>query len=172
MKNPVLKTSNGIREALENLWYRNECSIAHIEDAVEDSKTGKELMEKLNNLNLFRKFTLDRETDTRVRLKSVDHLGNVSYFEATKEPKESKEQQLAIYVSNAINCSFNNKAFAEQMSHEHRTLQSEFTSLCLEWLLKCREMYETDNYDGRNEHSCRMGKALWDYIESDKFMKE
>jgi hypothetical protein len=171
MKNPVLKTSNGIREAMESLWYHNECSIAHIEDAVEDSKTGYELMTKLNSLNLFRKFVVDRETDTKVRLKSVDRLGNVSYFEATKEPQSNKEQQLAIHITNAINCSFNYKAFAEQMSREHRTLQSEFTTLCLEWLLKCRELYETDNYDGRNEHACRMGKALWDYIESDRFMK-
>ena len=85
MKNPVLRTSNGIREALSNLWYGNECSIAHIDDAVEDSTTGYELMTKLNGMNLFRKFTLDRETDTKVRLKSVDRLGNVSYFEATKD---------------------------------------------------------------------------------------
>ena len=99
MKNPVLKTSNGIREALCNLWYQNECSIAHIEDAVADSRTGYELMTKLNSLNLFRKFTLDRETDTKVRLKSVDRLGNVTYFEATKEPQESKEKQLATHIA-------------------------------------------------------------------------
>ena len=80
MKNPILKTSNGIREALCNLWYQNDSSIAEIEDAVADSKTGYELMTKLNRMNLFRKFTLDRETDTMVRLKSVDSYGNVSYF--------------------------------------------------------------------------------------------
>ena len=76
-----------------------------------------------------------------------------------------KEKQLAIHITNEINCIFDHKAFAEQMSREHRTLQSEFTTLCLEWLLKCREMYETENYDGRNEHSCRTGKVLIDYLE-------
>lgn len=85
MKNPVLKTSNGIGEAMSNLWFRNECSIVEIEDVVEDSNNGTELMNGLNSLNLFRKFTLDRETDKKVRLKSVDRLGNVSYFEAIKE---------------------------------------------------------------------------------------
>lgn len=166
MKNPVLRTSNGIPEALSNLWYGNECSIAQIEDAIMDSTTGHELMTKLNGMNLFRKFTLDRETDTKVRLKSVDRLGNVSYFDATKEPKIDKEKQLAIHITNEINCIFDYKAFVEQMSREHRTLQSEFTTLCLGWLLKCREMYEADRYDGRNEHACRTGKVLMDYLEN------
>ena len=169
MKNPVLKTSNGIREALENLWYGGECTIAHIEDAVEDSKTGYELMTKLNGLNLFRKFTLDKETDTRVRLKSVDSLGNVSYFEATKEPKDNKEQQLAIHITDMLNGYFDHKVFVEQMSREHRTLQSDFTNLCLAWLFKCREMYEEDRYDGRNEYACKSGKILMDYLEKGDF---
>lgn len=171
MKNPVLQTSNGIREALSNLWYHNECSIAHIEDAVADSKTGYELMTKLNGLKLFRKFVVDRETDTRVRLKSVDRLGNVSYFEATKEPKDVKEKQLAITITDAINGMFDPKIFCEAMSREHRTLQHDFTNLCLNWLDQCRKMYNEGNYDGRNEHACLMGKTLWDYIDSDQFMK-
>ena len=172
MKNPVLKTSNGIREALSNLWYQNECSIAQIEDAVEESKTGGELTNRLNGLNLFRKFTVDRETDTRVRLNSVDRLGNVSYFEATKEPQNVKEKQLATTITDALNGCFDPKIFCEAMSREHRTLQHDFTNLCLNWLAQCRKMYNEGNYDGRNEHACLMGKALWDYIDSDKFMKE
>lgn len=169
MKNPVLKTSNGIREALSNLWYDNECSIAHIEDAVEESKTGEELKNRLNGLKLFCKFTLDKETDTRVRLKSVDRFGNVSYFEATKEPQTAKEKNLASHITNEINCIFDYKAFVEQMSHEHRTLQADFTTLCLEWLLKCREMYEADNFDGRNMYACKTGKVLMDYFEKGRF---
>lgn len=84
MKNPKLKTSMGIREAISNLWYYNECSIVEIEDTVEDSTTGAELVKRINKLTLLRKFTLDRETDTKVRLKSVDKLGNISYFEVEK----------------------------------------------------------------------------------------
>ena len=84
MKNPTLRTSRGQAEALQNLWYNNRCTIADIEDVVEDSTNGTELVSKINKLNLLRKFTLDRETETKVRLKSIDALGNVSYFEAEK----------------------------------------------------------------------------------------
>ena len=80
-----------------------------------------------------------------------------------------KEKQLAIHITNELNGFFDRKAFVEQMSREHRTLQSEFTSLCLDWLLKCREMYEEDRYDGRNELACRSGKVLMDYLEKGEF---
>lgn len=131
MKNPVLKTSNGMQEALSNLFYGNKCTIADIEDAVADSKTGIELVVKLNDLDLLRCFVLDRETDTRVRLKSVDRLGNISYFEATKEPKIEKEKQLAETITDALNGRFNKKEFCNAMSKEHRYLQSEFSELCI-----------------------------------------
>lgn len=84
MKNPTLRTSRGQAEALQNLWYNNRCTIADIEDVVEDSRSGEELVIKINKLNLLRKFTLDRETETKVRLKSINALGNISYFEAEK----------------------------------------------------------------------------------------
>ena len=165
MKNLRLKTASGIPEALSNIC--NTCHTVDIEDAVADSRTGTELVNRINRLGIFDKFTLDRETDTMVRLKTVDYCGNVSYLEATKD--EPKEKQLATYITNEINCIFDYKTFVEQMSREHRTLQSDFTTLCLEWLLKCREMYEAGNYDGRNEHSCRTGKVLMDHLEKGKF---
>ena len=165
MKNPVLKTSNGIRESFSNLWYGDECSIAKIEDVVEDSNTGAELVAELNKLNLLRKFTLDRETDTRVRLMAIDSLNNISYFEATKEPKVEKEKQLATTITDALNGRFGSKEFCEAMSREHRYLQNEFTRLCLEWLEKCSEMYEQGNYDGRNEFSCKIGKEFMNFIK-------
>lgn len=164
MKNPVLKTSNGIRESLSNLWYRNECSIAEIEDAVADSTTGKELENKLNSLKLFRKFTLDRESDTMVRLKAIDSFGNISYFVAGKEPKVAKEKQLAGTITDALNGRFSKKEFCDNMSREHRYLQGEFTELCIWWLEKCAEMYETNNYDGRNKYGCEVGKQITEFL--------
>lgn len=163
MKNLRYKTSQGINLALSNLC--DTCSTTAIEDAVADSKTGAELVMRLNNIRgLFRSnFVLDRETDEMVRVKTVDCWGNVSYLTATKDIP--KEKQLATHITNEINCIFDYKAFVEQMSREHRTLQADFTTLCLEWLLKCREMYEANNYDGRNEHACRSGKMLMDYLE-------
>lgn len=165
MKNPRMKTSKGIPLALSNIC--NTCSVTDIEDAVADSRSGAELVSKLNILGIFDKFTLDRETDSMVRLKCVDYCGNVEYLEATKDVP--KEKALATHITNEINCIFDYKAFVEQMSREHRTLQSEFTTLCLEWLLKCREMYKEENFDGRNEHSCRTGKVLMDYLERGRY---
>ena len=134
MKNPVLTTSKGLHESLSNLIYKG-CTIADIKDAVEDSKTGVELVDKLNGLNLLRKFTLDRETDRNVRLKSVDFFGNISYFTAEKEPKveKEKEKQLAEIITDAMNGRFSKKEFCDAMSREHRYLQGEFTELCVWW---------------------------------------
>lgn len=167
MKNPRMKTSRGIALALSNIC--DTCSVTDIEDAVADSRSGAELVSRLNRLDIFNKFTLDRETDSMVRLKCVDYCGNVDYLEATKETP--KEKQLASHITDALNGCFDPKVFCEAMSREHRTLQHDFTNLCLNWLDQCRKMYNEGNYDGRNEHSCLMGKALWDYIDSDKFMK-
>lgn len=79
-----LYTSNGIPEALSNLWYRTESSVVEIQDAVEDAKNGKDLLRRLGGMKLLRWFTLDRENEQRVRLKSTDGFGNVSYLEIRK----------------------------------------------------------------------------------------
>lgn len=44
-----LYTSNGIPEALSNLWYRTESSVVEIQDAVEDAQNGKDLLRRLGN---------------------------------------------------------------------------------------------------------------------------
>lgn len=79
-----LYTSNGIPEALSNLWYRTESSVVEIQDAVEDAKNGKDLLRRLGSMKLLRRFTLDRENEQRLRLKSTDCFGNVSYLEIRK----------------------------------------------------------------------------------------
>ena len=55
-------------------------------DAVEDSNTAQELLNNLKRLKLLAWYnlTIDRETDTYVRIKGVDTLGNVHYLKATK----------------------------------------------------------------------------------------
>ena len=161
MKNAKLTNQDGAR--LSWTFICNTCPVTDIEDAIEDSRDGYELLNAINALGIYEKFSLDRETDTMVRLKAKDCFGNMRYITATKE--ESKEKQLVTHITNEINCIFDYKIFVEQMSREHRSLQSDFTTLCLEWLLKCREMYEAENFDGRNEHACRTGKMLIDYLE-------
>lgn len=83
MKRPRLITSTGIVEAMNNLCY-DKSTVWDIHDEVEQSRTGEELVKNLNSLNLLRKFELDKETETEVRLKSVDAFGNASYFLADK----------------------------------------------------------------------------------------
>ena len=78
---------------------------------------------------------------------------------------KNKEKELATHITDELNGLFNNKEFCEAMSREHRFLQYEFTNLCLDWLNKCREMYEAGRYDGRNELACKTGKILMDYLD-------
>lgn len=66
--------------AMSNLYYGNKCSVVQILDAVEDSKTAEELVDRLNGLDLLEKFTIDRTTDKYVRLKSWDRFGALHYF--------------------------------------------------------------------------------------------
>jgi hypothetical protein len=164
MKNPILRTADGIRESMCNLWYSNECSVAEIEDAVADSNNGTELINELNKLKLLRKFTLDRESDTKVRVKMTDCWGNISYFEATKEPKVEKEKQLASTITDALNGRFSKKEFCEAMSREHRYLQDDFTVLCVWWFEKLAEMYNEGNYDDRNKYACQLGKQITEFL--------
>lgn len=83
-KNIVLFTANGIPEALSNLWFRTDCSVVEIRDAIEDAKNGKDLLNRIQKMKLLRRFTLDRENDKRVRLKATDFCGNISYLEVIR----------------------------------------------------------------------------------------
>ena len=76
-----LYTSNGIPEALSNLWYGTECSVVEIQDAVEDAENGKDLLNRLKQMKLLRKITADRETEKKVRFKTSDCWGNERYLE-------------------------------------------------------------------------------------------
>lgn len=76
-----LYKANGIPESLSNLWYRDDSSVVEIRDAIEDASDSKDLLNRIQRMNLLRKFTLDRENDKRIRFKCTDCWGNVSYFE-------------------------------------------------------------------------------------------
>ena len=75
-----------------------------------------------------------------------------------------KEKQLAGTITDAINGSFSKKEFCEAMSKEHRYLQYEFTELCIWWFEKLAEMYEQENYDGRNNFACKIGKEITEFL--------
>jgi hypothetical protein len=84
MKTPELFTTDGTTESLSTMFYKNNCSIVAIQDAIEESRTGGDLAERLNKLKLFSKFQVDRETPEYVRLITVDCWGNTHYLKAWK----------------------------------------------------------------------------------------
>lgn len=51
------------------------------------------------------------------------------------------------------------KAFIEAMNREHRYLQQQFTTLCMEWFLSQADK-KPHEYDGRNAHGVRLAKKL------------
>lgn len=84
MKKPEIMDRNGNPENLSIMFHKDNCSVIAILDATEDSTTGAELAEKLNNLRLFSRFRLDRETHEYARLITTDSWGNTHYFRAWK----------------------------------------------------------------------------------------
>ncbi len=84
MRNPELMTADGINENLTSLYFKDNCSVIKILDAVEESNTSEELAANLNKLKLFSKFTPDRETAEYARVLTVDAFGNRHYLKAEK----------------------------------------------------------------------------------------
>ena len=65
-------------------------------------------------------------------------------------------------INNYVNSySSNYKEFARLMSYEHRTLQQNFTKLCIAWL---KELSETENYDLRNKASIEFAQSIKDKL--------
>ena len=79
-----LYTASGIPEAMENLWFRTDCSLVEIQDAVEDAKNSKDLLRRIQQMKLLRKFTFDRENEQKIRFKGTDCWDNISYLEIRK----------------------------------------------------------------------------------------
>lgn len=79
---------------------------------------------------------------------------------------KTKEQANVEMVSNMLNSmSFSQKDFCEAMTREHRTIQQNFTRLCLWWLCTCAS--DDYRYDLRNEASHEIAKALIESQDAD-----
>lgn len=75
------------------------------------------------------------------------------------------EKSLVCAVSASINSfSFDEEKFVQFMNREHRTLQQSFTRLCVAWLRNCGS--DDYQYDGRNEASHDIGKAVSAAVEN------
>lgn len=81
----------GINEALSNIahgnGYNTYATTVDLKDAVEDANSTQELLDNLNKLNLVGWYNLEvsRVTQSMVRIKGVDTLGNIRYLEAEFE---------------------------------------------------------------------------------------
>ena len=75
---------------------------------------------------------------------------------------ETKEvvSVMSNYV-NSFNCEY--KQFAETMGYEHRTLQQNFTKLCVAWL---KHLAETNSYDLRNQASVEFAKSIQEQLDT------
>ena len=90
MKNPKLFTQRGARENLSNLLpLRPESDIYDIYDAVEKATTQTELVENINKLDILHEFKFKKETETQIRLVSVDTWDNKHYLIVDKEKSDN-----------------------------------------------------------------------------------
>ena len=73
-----------------------------------------------------------------------------------------RDKDAVNFISSYVN-SFGTdyKEFAKLMSYEHRTLQQNFTKLCIAWL---KELSETESYDLRNEGSIKFAQSIKDQL--------
>ncbi len=79
---------------------------------------------------------------------------------------EVKNKENATKVADMLNVfGFDYDGFCEAMSREHRTLQQSFTRLCIHWLCTCAS--DDYKYDGRNEASHEVAKALIESQDAD-----
>lgn len=86
MKNPQYYNGNRIPYAWTNLnFIDRNINVVTIMDIIEDSKDGATLVAELRKLNMVQNdWSIDKETDLKVRLKHTDRLGNVTYIECEK----------------------------------------------------------------------------------------
>jgi hypothetical protein len=69
-------------------------------------------------------------------------------------------QQISDYVNSYSTHSL--KYFGERMGREHRTLQQDFSNLCIAWI---RHLAKQEMFDLRNEDSVKLAQKLAPVIE-------
>lgn len=77
--------------------------------------------------------------------------------------KDCKEFKDAEKVADMVNSLvYNHEAFCQSMSRQHRTLQENFTELCIHWLATTGN--ENYQYDDRNKCAHIIGKQFLENI--------
>ena len=79
------------------------------------------------------------------------------------EQKTNKE--IANELTNLVNnMCFDYKGVANELSNQHRTLQANFTRLCVSWLERCAELDKEGWFDLRNEDAVKLGTEFMEKI--------
>ena len=79
------------------------------------------------------------------------------------EPPSKKEvmgKNVTQITSMLNSFNFDQKAFNNAMSYEHKTLQQSFTRLCVKWIQYCASDEYGKNVDGRNENSHQLCREI------------
>lgn len=86
MKNANFFNGSGYGEAWSNLNFRgNTANVVTVLDIIEDAMCGEELVRELAKVPmLHNEWTVDRETDTKVRIKNIGPFGDAHYIECEK----------------------------------------------------------------------------------------
>lgn len=77
--------------------------------------------------------------------------------------RETENVQMVSLMLNRMG--FNPEKFCEEFTREHRTIQQNFTRLCIAWLCTCAS--DDYRFDGRNEASHEIAKALIESQDAD-----
>jgi len=125
------------------------------------------MLEKVNvysHLSEEHRKIVDEEDNPDVRKKMLDSMRETVY-------QGSEGADLARRVSKLVNNLLPEddiEFFVTAMSREHRTLQQNFTRLCLRWFEVLAEMKENNYYDLRNEASCELAEAIIQGVAPEK----
>lgn len=77
---------------------------------------------------------------------------------------EKREQEFAARCAEAVNpMNFSTKIFCEALGRQHRTLQQNFTRVCLAWI-KYLASLEEGEYDLRNEASVKTSRNILEKV--------
>lgn len=72
-----------------------------LQDAVIKCRGAKSLCTTVNKFASYDKWVVDSDTEVQTRLKTVDTLGNIHYFIAYKQPKETVAKSKLSTISDA-----------------------------------------------------------------------
>lgn len=95
--------------------------------------------------------------------KAIDKINALEEARREREREEERKQEVE-NVSNMVNkVGFSPKDFCKRFLKEHRTIQADFTHLCITWL----KTVGSDDYkfDDRNKRSHEIAKMIKEFLE-------